>query len=399
MRDWKSFVAQERTLFFLSWAYRYGVAMLVIAYYKQLQEGDILAYFHDLKLWQTYLLKGMVKPQALWQAASLPAELKASLWLCTQPRAHAFVLCLLPFWLLCGGIEALFVAVVTGAGHLLLWYFFRCIRGYYPSLRGAAFVALFLLPSMSIWTTPPLKESLLIPAVYYVYACLLYAHRHKRLSFVQLVAMGGIFLLLWVTKYYYLAALLPFALIWLLLCFYPATQHLSFFKLLLLGISAAFAFVYWLPYVHPNLSPGMLIEALWQNHRDIVRLSNPDNVFWLPFKGSFSSLLLSVPLAVVSGLFRPFLWDATPAVAFIFGTECLVPAASLIVWIKRKAQRPALSLHMRLLLGFIIINAVFLAIAAPNISALSRYRLIYWALWWLICASVLPSAQSLTRRL
>ncbi len=60
MRHWKPFVAQERTLFILSWGWRYAVAMAVIAYYKQLQEGDILAYLHDLQVLQSALQTGLL---------------------------------------------------------------------------------------------------------------------------------------------------------------------------------------------------------------------------------------------------------------------------------------------------------------------------------------------------
>lgn len=398
MRDWKSFVAQERTLFFLSWLYRYGVAIGVIAYYRQLQEGDILAYFHDLALWREYLLTGAVKWQDLWNPTQLPQNMQAGFWLHTQPRAHAFVLCLLPLWLLCGGAEWLFVAVVTAAGNALLWYFFRSIRRYFPSLGPPAFIALFLLPSMAIWTTPPLKESMVIPAVYYVYACLLHYCHHKRLSALQWLGTGLVFLLLWKTKYYYFAALLPFCFMWMLFCRTSWLRGLSVFKAAFAGIAAAAVFLWLLPRVHPNLSPAFLLEALWQNHRDIVRLSNPQNVYFLPFDGSAASFVLSIPLAVVNGLFRPFLWDATLPVALILGPECLLPVVSLLFLVKQK-RFPTLSVHQWLLLGFIVANAAFLGVAAPNVGALTRYRLIYWVPWWLLAASVVIKPCRLTNKL
>lgn len=391
MRHWKPFVAQERTLFILSWGWRYAVAMAVIAYYKHLQEGDILVYLHDLQVLQSALQTGLLPWQDLLSFAPLPQAVSIQLWLYTQPRAYAFVLCLLPLWLLSGGIEPLFVAVVVGIGNVLLYRCFTSIKCYYPHLALPAFIALFLLPSMAIWTTPPLKESLVIPAIYYVYACLLHYCHRRRLAFVHFLGTGFVLFLLWKTKYYYFATLAPLVAA----CFVLCCRRLPKTALLILAVVIPAVFVYLLPFIHPNLSLHAFMAALWQNHRDIVRLSNPANVYPLPFDGHPGSLIQSVLPALFNALFRPFPWDGTLWAGLVLGTECLLPVAAMFFLLKkRKRLFSALPAYWWLLLLFIAGNAVLLGIAAPNISALSRYRLIYWALWWLLCASfIIPGKK------
>jgi len=87
-------------------------------------------------------------------------------------------------------------------------------------------------------------------------------------------------------------------------------------------------------------------------------------------------MLRNAPLALFSGLFRPFFWEAQNAFQLLAAFENAVLFLLTIVSIK-KLKNLWLSADRLLIfsaLAYCILLGVFLALSTPNFGTLSRYR-------------------------
>lgn len=391
LRNWLAFATSGHVGFWLAVAWRISASLVVVLYYRHLGEGDILAYFHDLEVWRQTLAGG---GQLSWLYSGAPPVVSQSLMLYQQPRAHYAVCLWLPLWSVCGGNWPLFVMMASLLGTYCLWRFYRQVCRYTTVSHAAVYVGLFLIPSMSLWTSPPLKEALIIPILFAYYGILLGWWHGKSIDLAHVVAGLCIILILLAIKYYYLigAMLLTAAALlkrmrqqysWCQRHWLPISFLLIAMLVLLNG------------QLHANLHWLQLNESLWQNHQDILTRSNPANTFWLPFDGSWPSLVRSCLPAIWTGLFRPLPFEGHWLVGLVLGIEGCILLGCVIILCWQYASKPPDKSYLNELHGwlllYVLLNACMLAIASPNFIALSRYRLIFWSIWWIILTNAVIS--------
>src|SRR5690606_5751091 len=109
-------------------------------------------------------------------------------------------------------------------------------------------------------------------------------------------------------------------------------------------------------------------------------ISSPDNlVGFVNLSPSPVAIALNAPLALFSGLFRPMLWEAGNAPAWLAAIEntllLILSVASL--WRLRAAIASPYRLLIFGAVAYVVILCVFLTISAPNLGTLSRYRVGY----------------------
>ena len=108
-----------------------------------------------------------------------------------------------------------------------------------------------------------------------------------------------------------------------------------------------------------------------------MTLTNSNNaIHYRDLSPSLNSVLLNVPQALVSGIFRPFVWEAHNVTSMAAGVENLI---LLILTLMAIPSMPKLfSSPNRILvlaiLTYILILATFLALSTPNLGTLSRYK-------------------------
>jgi hypothetical protein len=192
-------------------------------------------------------------------------------------------------------------------------------------------------------------------------------------------------LVLWKLKYYYFAVYLPCLLAGgLLLLLYRRSRlrnpwaWVCLFFLLLAGITGI------ITRLHPNLEWHYFPEVIVQTHDTLYALSKADNrIEYNSLQPTVASFLQNLPLALVSGLFRPFWGECSKPMQWMNGLEnlslLLLAGTSLFrTWQKKDLRLSQEALILSYTAGlYILILAALLAFSTPNFGTLTRYKVAF----------------------
>ena len=261
------------------------------------------------------------------------------------------------------------------------WYVVMVIRRNIPSVSFAATLAFLFLPSLVFWSSGLLKESLAMAAFFCLSAAFLKVWFRNSIVWWEIVLAVFAFWVFWNLKYYYAGVFLAIAI-----------TSIFFQKFIQprIQLSAAMEAVVWvailiLPvvlvtFLHPNFNLDRLSTVIVSNNKAYNMLSDPgDFVRFQSLSAEPVSLLRNAPWALLSGLFRPFLWETSSILQFLQGMENAL-LLSFFVGVLSRLKTYVYSPHRLLILSiiaFVVITAVFITMSAPNFGTLSRYRVGY----------------------
>ena len=258
------------------------------------------------------------------------------------------------------------------------WLLANFLCSWFPHHKQAAAIAFLFYPSVVFWGSGVLKESLAVAAItWIVYQGLssqLGTYRKNTLWVTLPLGLAALWIL-WNVKYYYAAVLLPTLLSSSLA--YRWGHHRSpampwifagSWLLLLAGVSL----------LHPRLGLDQLAETLVYNYRAIVRQSDSSNVIhFTELTGSLESLIKNIPLAIVSGLFRPIVSDSNTLLQWMAGLEntgLLLAAGSALVRVRNSKISSTNRLWIVAAVVYSVVLGTLLAFASPNFGSLMRYK-------------------------
>jgi uncharacterized membrane protein len=302
-----------------------------------------------------------------------------------------------------------------------LWRLANTLAGIFPGSAVAAGIGFLLWPSVVFWSAGLTKESIAMACIAgIVRLFLIWYHllanqgislpvhtgsrettdvkpdqpdgSHLLSSFPsRLSAMGSAFLLavyllvLWKMKYYYLAALVPALLAFLLTSmlakrFLPRKNtaiQLSVLVAVFVAILLAATFL------HPNLRMEAFLEALVTNHDITVVASNPQNIIhFTNLQAKAGNVALHLPEAMFAGIFRPLAWEGSTVLHTLVGLEnlLLLFITLYVLFIKGRSMQwlqPSYALLAAVTLLYVCLLAALLALSSPNFGALSRYKVAF----------------------
>ena len=271
-----------------------------------------------------------------------------------------------------------------------MWRLANTLARAFPGTQLAAALAFLFFPSVVFWSAGVMKESLALGVIGLVTAWWLSALLRQepwktRRSFGPMLFCPLLLLVLWKLKYYYFAVYLPCLLAGgLLLLLHRRSKPRSrwiwvcLFFLLLAGLTGL------ITRLHPNLALNYFLEVLVQNHDALYALSKADNrIEYDQLQPTVTSFLQNLPLALTSGLLRPFLGAWNKTMQWMNGFEnlflLLLACTSLFrIWQKKGLR---LSQEAWILSGtaglYILILAALLAFSTPNFGTLTRYKVAF----------------------
>lgn len=272
------------------------------------------------------------------------------------------------------------------------WYLsnFLVVR-YSISKIGAAF-SFLLVPSIVLWSSGVLKESIVYGALCLLLYLLLKNFDKEKIK-VNVVDWIGMLLCCYVIgklKYYYLAVLLPIVIAYLV------SQRFSFnntFKKVSIFFGLLIVFLVIPGFFHPNLTTEYFADVLIENYNTIHELSHNKNVFYFGIeKENYLSFVKAFPLAVFTGLFRPLFPEALGGFSTFLGIENLAVFLLFIVslwsvYINSKGLQRENILPFLSLMFYVLILAYIIPIASPNWGSLVRYRLGYFPFFLLLISA------------
>jgi hypothetical protein len=357
-----------------------GIAVgFVYQYYYS--EGDTFMYHHDGRV-----LVGLAKTnfpaytQFLWDTTADNTLLKTLYF--HEPRALFF------------SKIASVVMLVTGTTHyygyglwfsilsfLAAWKLVAVLNFHFPATRASAVIAFLFFPSCVFWSAGIIKESIAMAALFFLAALFLKGWHAKKLNAVEWLCLPIVLWLLWAVKYYYFAVFCAVTFTTLLMrllmlsrmAVKPVWQVTLWFVLFLVPLYGASV-------IHPNFYPERFLEVIVTNYEAFVTLSDPvDVVQFSGMKADAATLACHVPKALVSGLFRPLLWEADTAFKLLIAVENLFLFVFTLaaLFSVRKLRLADNRLLLLATLVYILILCIFLTLSTPNFGTLSRYRVAF----------------------
>lgn len=281
------------------------------------------------------------------------------------------------------------------------WKLTKVIWKRIPKMGIPAVVAILFFPSCVFWTSGIMKESIAMTAMFFLSAVFLKFWMKKRVTVLEM--MGGVLsiLFVWKIKYYYIGLLAPLLLaVWLTRKIIEWRKINKFSIELSILVSAIIIMLFFGSQVHPNFSLQKIPEVLVSNNELLVKASNPDNVIhYYQLQAAWSSIAMNAPWALVSGLFRPVIWEANTALKFLTSLENLM--LLLLVTLSLKSVRNIGESPHRLLiiavLSYCVLLCVFVAISTPNFGTLVRYRIGFLPFLLLFLINQPPIVKHLAR--
>ena len=283
---------------------------------------------------------------------------------------------------------SLYFSAVSFSG---AWYLVMVIRRNIPSISLPAVLAFLFMPSVVFWTSGLLKESIAIAAFFFLCAFFLKVWFGNRIRWWKIVIAIFALWVFWNLKYYYAGVFIA-----------VAVTSLAFRMIIppRTGLSPAIQSVVWLTmlmllvalvsFLHPNFNLDRVSEVIVSNNEAYNSLSDPgDYVRFQSLSAEPISLLRNAPWALLSGLFRPFIWETSSILPFLQGLENAMLFLFFIVALFR-VKAYVHSPHRLLILAtlvFIVITAVLITMSTPNFGTLSRYRVGYLSFFALIVLS------------
>jgi hypothetical protein len=377
-----------------------GIALgLLYQYYYTV--GDTLGYYGDgVKLANLAHTDFSKYTEFLWQGSK-----KYAIWHqlnFQRPRATfmskiASVLCLLTansYWMV-----SLYLSFVS---FIASWYLVKQITRISTSLALPAVAGFLFLPSAVFWSSGLIKESMAMAALYFLTTVFLKIwFREKTTIYHWLLVLLALWVL-WNLKYYYLAVLLP-VLATALVMKYLVVPRLKYrqWYILIPVWGIVFTLPLWVASnVHPNFYPERFLKVIVDNYQQFTLVSAPGDFIEYPLlEPEVKSILSHSPKALLSGLFRPFVWEVHTSFQLLVAVENLVLILLFITSLTK--LKDSLRTEQRLLLFstavYIILLCIFLALSTPNYGTLSRYKTGFLSFFFLLIACNNPVVNRLKR--
>lgn len=350
-----------------------GVGVLYSYYYES---GDTFVFFEDGKKIADLAFTDTRKFfQFLWNGDenfTIWSQLKL-----TQPRALFFSKLTAIGYLISFGNYWMVSMLFSLVSFLSVWKLVEKIVEFFPATKQAAVIAFLFFPSVVFWSSGLMKESIAMAGLFAVaYVFLKYWVQNKINIFDVVVLIIG-FWLLWNLKYYYAGILLISVGAMLIARLVLKKRSMSTLQTVILFLGILILPSLLVTQLHPNFYASRILEVVIKNYEAYRVISKPENLIgYYHLEPTLTSFLLNAPWALVSGLFRPCIWEARSLFQIIAGVETLAVLVLFLNLLKR-LKNISITPNLLVLLGvitYIMLLAFFLALSTPNIGTLVRYR-------------------------
>ncbi len=286
-----------------------------------------------------------------------------------EARNELFVKILSIIYIPSGGSYWFAAAILSLISFWTTWKLVMTMSHYKPELTKAAILSFLFIPSVTFWSSGILKDSLVFSCICYLIIVILDHVYSKKVTFIRIHFTFIILLLLFYLKFY-LFALAIFSMGSLIVYdlinrFFRAKAikitliALSLLSLCLLVSKTNF-----------NLNFEHLPQSLYENHNAFIGESD---FHFERLKPTYWSLISYSPLALATGLLRPFPWEANLwKILFSLEGIAIIILITFNVYHYRKW-----SFNKLIVIGivFSVVLFTFLALSTPNFGTLIRYRI------------------------
>jgi len=368
-----------------------GILLGLLYTYYYPYGGDTLVFFDDARLLAELHSRSVTDYWRVLLFDQFPDEQLPDLLVYEQEARSFFlikilsVLSLLTFqnyW-----VCSLYFSLFSFRG---MWLLTNALAEAFPGSKGPAALAFLFFPSVVFWSAGVIKESLVMGIIgwvtaWWVQTLLLQRQGKTGELFFKACFFLLLLLALWKLKYHYFAVYLPCLLAATLLIIVSRKINRVrpwLWAALVPVLFAGMAVI--VSRLHPNLDLNQFTAVMVHNHDTIYALSEPGKrIEFDQLHPGFFSILHSLPLALVSGLFRPQAWEWA---SLLQGLNGLENGFLLVLFLLALFRLPKVEWHRRspeetilfvTVLLYIFLLASLLAFSTPNFGTLSRYKVAF----------------------
>lgn len=267
-----------------------------------------------------------------------------------------------------------------------IWKLFTLFSELFPTLQRQFAIAIFYVPSVAFWGSGLLKDTITLSAICWFTSCF-YKCFIKRESFFRnfVYLILSTFLILSI-KAYILYALLPGAFLWVTFSSLGNIENKiirGFVApfLLLGGSLSVFLLLQQLSSEMGKFNINSILERAVITQQDLVKDYYGGTTFDIgKFEPNIPSMLAKAPIAIMSGLFRPFLWESSnPVMVFSSLENSVIIAFTIMTILKLKIYNIFTLLRKNPILiysfSFALCFAFSVGLSTPNFGSLVRYRI------------------------
>ncbi len=271
-------------------------------------------------------------------------------------------------------VTSLWLSFISFSG---CWYLFRKICLCFDQAELSAAVAFLFFPSAIFWGSGVVKESVAFASIATLAGVFISFMRRRTLHSIEYIPSGIALWMAWNLKYYWLAAFLATAGPSLIEAAMSRRVSLSNRSKWLVWMVCFVSLVTVATLIHPNFKPTRLVTVIVENNIAFGQSSRSSGyIHYYNLQPDWMSIVTNSPWALVSGLFRPFLWEADTllkVLAALENTFLLVAVLGALRRISLLGRSPAGDLTVAVL-AYVILLCVFLALSTPNFGSLARYK-------------------------
>ncbi|MEJ0033163.1 MAG: hypothetical protein WDO15_23790 [Bacteroidota bacterium] len=240
-----------------------------------------------------------------------------------------------------------------------------------PWSRVASRVALLFFPSVVFWSSGIVKEALAFGAVAILSVYFLGLMRGQKITWRSLIGIILFSYLLLNLKYYWGAVLMPSMITGLLIHYFVEKKTYNPWILSSAWLAVFFVLVIAVSFMHPNFYPHQFLSVIVDNYNTY---KGSNLISYYNLSPTWTFIVINSPWALLSGLFRPTIFEASSLVEIAAGVENLL----LLILVLMKLKSIRMSAENRVVafttFAYIVVLCVFLALSTPNFGTLSRYR-------------------------
>lgn len=353
-----------------------GLAMGLLYWYYYCA-GDTINYFRE-----SVLMADLARTDFtayldfLWSSDAENLPLSTD----NAPRAIFFTKIVSLFSLITGDNYWLIASYFSLFSFVGSWLLVKVVSRHVQVAVMPAVVAFLFFPSVVFWSSGVIKESLAMAALYFLSAVFLQAWFHEKVKLLNWVLTILSAWILWNLKYYFAGIFFSVVITALIFRFIlekylrpqtwvSETGSWTIILVLALGVVS---------FTHPNFYPERFAEVIVENYHTYDQESNNQIHFHFP-QASLLYLLINAPWALISGLYRPFMWEANNILLLLVGLEnfllVLISGAALVDI--RSWRRSPFRMLIFSALVYTFLCCVFITLSTPNFGTLSRYRVAY----------------------
>lgn len=268
-----------------------------------------------------------------------------------------------------------------------LWYGFLTFSKLYPQLKYYFFLAAFCLPTMVLWSSGVLKDTITIGAIgwlIYGFANLFIFSVKQKVSLFYIVISS---VLIFMLKSYLIYLLYPAFFIWVQSNVKAKISSRFLRNILspLLIVSMVGALVFILTSYSENAGKYSLDN--WQNtlrgfhswHEHLANTRDQSGYTLGEMEYTFLGVLSKVPAAINVTFFRPYIWEIRNVATLLGAIEALFfLGITIFVIVKKRSSLISLIFRNKevlFLLSFAFSFAFIVGLSSYNFGALSRYKI------------------------